>query len=209
MQAAGRVAMRIPQSSRSGSYPALRRAMVRGSAVLMRQSFVRARFGAIANDHFMACASPPLRTALMLAPQVDQWVDFGLFIEATELVDRLFGRGDLGMSWEIGRYAAEHNMGVWRSLVMRVLNPSMVLSIAASLWTHHYDSGKLVVREEESGGVRLSIAEFSRPHRTHCMSIGGWIERTLELGRPKSVRVREVTCRARGGGACEFTLTWG
>lgn len=178
----------------------------------MRQHFVKARFGTTGAELFQARASAELRMALSIAQQRDEWVDFGLFIEATELVDRLFGRGDLAMAWEVGRYAAEHNIGVWRSLIMRVMSPSILMSIATSLWTHHYDSGKLVVREEESDSeknqVRVSIAEFRSPHRTHCMSIGGWIERSLELGRPKSVRVREVACRARHGASCEFALTW-
>jgi hypothetical protein len=177
----------------------------------MRQHFVLARFGKTATELFKARASGELRTALSLTPQRDDWVDFGLFVEATELVDKLFGRGDLAMAWEVGRYAAEHNMGVWRSLVMRVLSPSMVMGIATSLWTHHYDSGKLVVREDQSGDknqVRVGISDFRIPHRTHCMSVGGWIERTLELGRPKSIRVREASCRTRGNPSCEFILTW-
>jgi hypothetical protein len=177
----------------------------------MRQHFVQARFGTTGANHFKARASAELRMALSFATQRDDWVDFGLFVEATELVDRLFGRGDLAMAWEVGRYAAEHNIGVWRSLVMRVMSPSIIMGIATSLWTHHYDSGKLVLREESDGEknhVRLSIADFRTPHRTHCLSIGGWIERTLELGRPKSVRVREVSCRARQGAACDFALSW-
>jgi predicted hydrocarbon binding protein len=177
----------------------------------MRQHFVKARFGATGAELFKARASAELRVALSLAPQRDDWVDFGLFVEATELVDRLFGRGDLAIAWEVGRYAAEHNMGVWRSLVMRVMSPSIIMGIATSLWTHHYDSGKLVIREESDGEknqVRVSISDFRAPHRTHCMSVGGWIERTLELGRPKSVRVRETSCRARHGATCEFALTW-
>lgn len=193
----------------SGLMSAVRRTRVRSSALLMRQSFVRARFGAVGNDLFLSRASPELKTALTLAPQFDEWVDFSLFVEATELVDRLFGRGDLALAWDVGRYAAEHNMGVWRSFVMRLISPTTVIGIAASMWTHHYDSGRLVLGEDKDGGVRMGITEFLRPHRTHCLSVGGWAERTLELGRPKTVRVRELSCRARGAPTCEFSLLWG
>ena len=107
----------------SGPLDALRRPRVRGSAVLMRQSFVRNKYGGAAADMFEARASPGLKTALMLSRQRDEWVDFGLFVEATELVDSLFGRGNLALAWEVGRFAAEHNMAFWRSLVMRVVSP--------------------------------------------------------------------------------------
>lgn len=200
--------MQATQSSSSGPVSTFRRARVRGSAVLMRKSYVRSKFGQAAVEMFEARASSELRMALSLAQQCDEWVDFGLFIEATELVDKLFGRGDLALAWDVGRYAAEHNIGVWRSVVMRLVSPSVVLGIATSLWSHHYDTGRLVTKPDERG-IRLSINDFLRPHRTHCLSIGGWIERTLELGRPKSVRVRETGCRMRGNEGCEFSLAWG
>lgn len=175
----------------------------------MRHKFVKERFGASGSETFLSRASPELRTALAIAPQLGEWVDFALFIEATELVDRLFGRGDMNMAWDVGRFAAEHNIGLWRSIVMRLVNPKTVIGVAASMWTHHYDSGRLLLEEDPAGGVRMKIAEFLQPHRTHCMSVGGWAERTLELGRPKTVRVREVACRSRGAPMCDFSLIWG
>jgi hypothetical protein len=173
----------------------------------MRKSYVKEKFGRAAVEMFEARASASLRMALAMGQQVDEWVDFGLFIEATELVDKLFGRRDLALAWDVGRFAAEHNMGVWRTLVMRVVSPTVVLNIASSLWSHHYDTGRLVAKTEGTN-VRVSINDFVHPHRTHCLSIGGWIERTLELGRPKSVHVHEAACRVRGGETCEFTLMW-
>lgn len=173
----------------------------------MRHSFVLSKFGSAASEMFEARASASLKIALTLARQRDEWVDFGLFVEATELVDSLFGRGNLALAWEVGRFAAEHNMGFWRSIVMRVMSPTAVLAIAGSLWSHHYDTGTLVTSRDGSG-VRVRINDFLWPHRTHCMSIGGWIERTLELGRPKNVSVRETSCRTRGGEFCEYSLIW-
>ena len=181
---------------------------MRGTAVLMRQNFVRLKYGSAAAEMFAARASPSLKTTLTLAKQRDEWVDFGQFIEATELVDNLFGRGNLALAWEVGRFAAEHNMAFWRSIVMRLMSPPVVLAVAASLWSHHYDTGTLDT-SRTGDNVRVRINDFLWPHRTHCMSIGGWIERTLELGRPKSVSVRETSCRTRSGEFCEYSLTWG
>jgi hypothetical protein len=174
----------------------------------MRKAYVRELHGEQAVQKFMATASTALTVALNAAEKIDDWVDFGLFIEATELVDTLFGRGDKLLAWGVGRFAAEHNMGVWRSLAMRLVSPEMVVEIATGLWGHHYDAGRLVATEDGSGGLRLTIHDFPLPHRVHCLSIGGWAERTLELGRPRSVTVREDKCRANGADSCEFALRW-
>jgi predicted hydrocarbon binding protein len=80
--------------------------------------------------------------------------------------------------------------------------------MASSLWSHHYDTGGLVATRE-GDGVRVRITDFLWPHRTHCMSVGGWIEGSLELGRPKRAQVRELSCRTRGQETCEFALAWG
>jgi hypothetical protein len=193
---------------RRGELSTTKRPRVRASAVLMRKHYVRDRHGVHAEARYLAAASPELAATLQTAEKVDDWVDFALFVEATELVDKLFGRGDLMLAWDVGRFAAEHNLGVWKALVMKVLSPKTVINIATGLWGHHYDSGKLQATEEGTHGLRLRIVDFPTPARAHCLSIGGWTERTLELGRPKSVTVREEKCRVKGADACELTLLW-
>jgi hypothetical protein len=173
----------------------------------MRRSYVEAKYGDAGLERWELRATPALKTALTRAHSHEEWVDFGLFVEATELVDTIFGHGNLALAWDIGRFAAEHNIGFWRSVMVRFVNPTVVLGMAGSLWSHHYDTGRLVVTREDDG-VSVRIIDFLRPHRTHCLSIGGWMERTLELGPAKHVRVREVGCRTRGDESCAFALGW-
>ena len=185
---------------------ALPPARVRATTVRVRDHFVLARFGRTAREQYRAAASKGLLDTLTSTG--DRWVDFAQFIEATELVCKLFAEGDITMARDIGRFAAETNMGVWRSLVYRVLSPSTVLSIAGGLWSHHYDGGRLAVSPEGKHGVRVRIADFPTPHRTHCLSIEGWAQRTVELGRPRRVSVVETGCRLRGAPACEMVVEW-
>jgi hypothetical protein len=181
-------------------------ARVKATTVRVRDHYVLARFGKTARERYReACSAQLLET--LLTPG-DRWVDFGQFIEATELCCRLFAEGDLTMSRDIGRFAAETNMGVWRSLVYRVLSPATVLSIAAGLWSHHYEGGRLVASPNGARGVRIRIEDFPTPHRTHCLSVEGWARRTVELGRPQRVSVVETACRLRGGDACELVGEW-
>lgn len=171
---------------------------------------MKERFGERAAERYLAEASADLRMVLTFATKKDAWVDFALFVEATELADKLFGRGDLALAWDMGRFGAEHNAGVWRSLVMRLLRPQTIIGIGAGLWSHHYDSGRLVMRASPGAksSLQLQIADFAAPHRAHCLSVAGWLERTLELGGPKRVAVREDRCRTRGAASCDLSLEW-
>lgn len=181
-------------------------ARVRATTVRVRDHFVNARLGKTARERFRAAASPDLRATLVSTG--DAWVEFAQFVEASMLVVTLFGGGDLRLARDIGRYGAETNMGTWRSIVHRILSPGTLLKIAAGLWSHHYDGGRLTMEALSESGVRATILDFPEPHRTHCLAIEGWIERTVELGRPRGVRVQKTSCRLEGGSACEIVAEW-
>jgi hypothetical protein len=181
-------------------------ARVRATTVRVRDHFVNARYGKTARERLRAAASPLLRSVLVTTG--DAWVDFGLFVEASQLVCSLFGDGNLALAREIGRYGAETNMGTWRGIIHRFLSPRTLLGVAGGLWSHHYDGGRLVFEATSECGVRAQILDFPQPHRTHCLAIEGWIERTIELARPRMVRVRKAACRLDGGRACEILASW-
>ncbi len=152
-------------------------------------------------------ATPALREVLM-APKLKGWVEFDTFVEATTLVDRLFGKGDLALAREIGRFSADHEIGVWKSLLLRRISPGMLLGMASGVWSHHYDGGRLVSRATGATGLSVRIEGFPQPHAAHCRSIAGWMEGSLALGPRQRIEVAELSCRARGGASCEFTVRW-
>ncbi len=184
-------------------------ARVQAATVRVRDAFVAEKFGPGARERYRHEASAELRE-LLVAPSVPRsgWVPFELFAESNELADRLFGKGDLALSWDVGRFAAAHESGVWRNLVMRHLRPAMLISVAAGLWSHHYDGGRMVTRASGRSSVFMSIVNFPQPHRAHCLSIGGWMQGSLELRPGRNVRVRELTCRAQGASTCSFRADW-
>ncbi len=189
--------------------PQKRRARVQAKTVRVRDTFVAEQFGAAARERFVAAASPPLRELLGTTGEPKGgWVEFALFVEANTLADSLFGRGDLALAWEMGRFAATHNMGVWRSMLMRHVRPSTFIGIAAGLWGSHYDGGKLLSRSVGDGGLLVSIADFPEPHRAHCLAIAGWVHGSLEIGPRRNVRVVEQSCRLTGGATCDLDIRW-
>jgi hypothetical protein len=83
-----------------------------------------------------------------------------------------------------------------------------ILDRAARLWDLHYDSGKLLIVRHPGNNAELRIVKFSTPHRTHCLSVQGWAERSCELSGGKDVRLVETACRARGDDECNFLASW-
>lgn len=182
---------------------------VQASAVRMRDAFVESKHGPSGRERFRQAASPGLRDVLCAdRDPAGGWVPFELFVEATVLADRLFGKGDLELAWEMGRFAASHNIGVWKGLIMRHASPSLLMGITGSLWSHHYDAGRLTSRSAGPSSLIVSILDFPEPHRAHCRSIGGWIEGSLELGPRRKVEVRETSCRCDRAALCEYMLSW-
>jgi hypothetical protein len=179
---------------------------VRAATVRVREQYVMAKHGKLARETYRANASKDLLHVLVTPG--DFWVDFPLFVESTELVCRLFAAGNPGLARKIGAFGAEANIGSWRSIVYRLMPPRLVMELAGAFWSHHYDGGRLNVTLEGRHSVVARLEDFPRPHLIHCLSISGWMERTIELGRPKRVAVTERTCRTRGDAACEFLIDW-
>ncbi|MBL8721083.1 MAG: hypothetical protein JNL79_34175 [Myxococcales bacterium] len=201
--------MRDPPRESSTRMPVARSGVhVQASAVRAREAYVQATHGGLAAvQRLRSMATTELR-ALLVDPDARGWVDYELFVEVVGLVDRCFGRGDLRLAWDAGRFAASHDVGLVRSLFVRSVSPSTMMSLAASVWSRHYDAGKLVVKPQGRTGLSIEIAEFPATHRAHCLSVGGWLLGTLEQGPRKESRVEERGCRALGQPSCSFDLTW-
>jgi hypothetical protein len=177
--------------------------------VRVREAYVEKTYGLAARQRYREEASPALRELLgATSKPPGGWVDFELFVEANVLADRLFGIGDLALAWEMGRFAASHNAGVWKSILMRHVRPAMLLGITAGLWSSHYDGGRLASRSTGDASMLVSILDFPVPHRAHCMSIGGWMQGSLELGPRKNIQVQELSCRTNSATSCDFRLSW-
>lgn len=184
-------------------------ARVQATTVRVREEFVRSRFGEDGAEQVRSEASPELR-ALLVAKAVPAggWVPFSLFVELNQIIDRRFGKGDGALIWESGRFAASHNVGAWKGLIMRHVAPSLLVSLASSLWSKHYDGGRLVSRAAGPTALIVSIVDFPEPSPAHCKAIGGWIQGSLEMGPRKHIQVQELACRSAGAAICEFRISW-
>jgi hypothetical protein len=181
---------------------------VKGAAITARVRFVRERYGPEGYARLVAEAQPATRTLLEGNVLPSAWVPYEAFVDLGATVDRLFGRGDLALCLEMGRFAAEVNLPTLYRLFYRVGSTHYILRKAAQLWGLHYDSGRLAVVEEGDRGVRLEVVDYAEPNRVHCLAVLGWATRSVELSGNVIVLSEEAACRARGDESCEIVLRW-
>jgi len=182
---------------------------VKGAAITARLRYVRERHGEAGLARLLDDVPAEVRQVLTGNVLAQTWVPYDVFVALGVHADRLFGRGDLALCYEMGRYAAEVNLPTVYRLFYRLGSVQYIFRKAAQLWNLHYDSGKLAAMDEGSGKARLEIVGFDHPHRVHCLSVLGWAARSIELSGGDVLHAVEERCRVRDGAeTCEIALRW-
>jgi hypothetical protein len=182
---------------------------VKGSALTSRLLWVSLNHGKAGMARLAAASSPTLRGIVESGATRASWYPFDAFIELNERVDALFGAGDIALVRELGRYSADANLTTIYRLFFKFGAVHWILTRAPRLWGMHYDAGRVVVRAPSGGHeAELEVIDYDTPHRVHCLSVVGWIERSVELSGGKDVVLDELECRAQGGSRCLMRVRW-
>jgi len=181
---------------------------VKGSALASRLLWVRLGHGEAGLERLERQASPELQPVLVNGVAMARWYPFPLFIELIEVIDRLFGKGDLGLVRELARFGADANLKTVYRLFYKIGTVRWILGRSARLWSAHYDAGELALLDDRPGNIAMEIVGFDTPHPIHCHSVQGWCERSIEISGGKDVVLQELSCRATGGDRCLFRATY-
>lgn len=181
---------------------------MKGSALASRLLWVTLGHGERGLESLERAVSPALAPVLVNGVHKARWYPFEQFIELNEVIDRLFGTGDLALVRELGRYGADANLRTVYRLFYKVGTVRWILGRAARLWGAHYDSGELRVISDVPCESTLEILGFATPHRVHCLSVAGWCERSVEISGGNQVRLEELECRAEGDDRCLLRVHW-
>jgi hypothetical protein len=183
-------------------------ANVKGSAIASRVLWVRLHHGEDGDARLRQAVAPATRAILGEPPNKAKWYPFDAFVDLNLTIDRVFGKGDLAVVRELGRFGADANLTTVYRLFYMVGMPKWIMDRAARLWDLHYDSGRAMIVRYPGDEIDLRVIGFATPHRTHCISVQGWCERSLELSGGKQVVTEEVKCRVRGDEMCVFHAAW-
>ena len=183
-------------------------ANVKGSALSSRVLWVQLGHGDAGMQRLLAQVTPDLRHSIEHGVEKAKWYPFEQFVELNTVIDRLFGSGDLGLVQELGRFGADANLTTIYRLFFKVGTVHWILGRAVRLWSAHYDSGYLEVLTRGPKTTVLRVRGFECPHKTHCLSVMGWCQRSIELSGGKNVAISEPQCRTSGDELCQIEATW-
>lgn len=183
-------------------------AQCKGLNLSSRFRYVHEVHGAGAAQRLLAELSPETRELLDRRVLPHEWIPFSTFIDVNVVADRLLGKGDLALCKEMGAWAATANLPRIFRLFYRFGSPMFLFERAAKLWSAHYDSGRMETQRDADGLFHLSIHEFGAPHRAHCLSVLGWITRSIEMSGATVDSAMERRCRLRGDECCELVARW-
>lgn len=136
------------------------------------------------------------------------WYPYELFIDLTETIDRVVGRGDGKLYRAMAAQTAEDDLSTVYKVFFKFLQPMFIFGKAASLWSSYYTSGKLLATQKSPGDIELEILDFETPRWPHCESVLGWAQRSIELTGVKNVAAEHLECRGRGARRCRMHFTW-
>ena len=184
---------------------------VKGSAITARVKWVRDTAGEEGVRAVKERLRPENRPLLEARVLPHALVPYDLCDDLCESIHPQYGKGDLALVKDLGRFAARSNLPTLYRLFYVLGSPEFILGRSSRLWDVHYDSGRLeasfAIKDGRRGGT-LRIVDFATPHRVHCLSVLGWAEQSVELSGGKGVEGSEVACRAKGGERCELLITW-
>jgi hypothetical protein len=177
---------------------------VKGSALRARVRWVE-EHGDM--PRFLEALQPSTRVLVHPCVLANEWYPFAAFIDLNETIDRLYGKGDLAMCRQLGRYGCEVNLTTLYSIFFKLGSVPFIIRRAAAAWKVNYDKGQLDVINSSDGKLLLRMVGWPNVQRAHCLSVFGWIERACELSGGTILKSAEK-CRALGDPECEFYFEW-
>ena len=192
----------------TGAAYSSRVANVKGSALASRVLWLRLQHGEAGLDRVLAQCSPELKGFVDSGIAKARWYPFDRFVEFNLVIDRLFGKGDLELIRQLGRFSADANLTTIYRLFFKVGTTQWILARGARLWSAHYDSGDLEVQTPGKHDAVLRFHGFATPHRALCLTLAGWCQRSIELSGGANVQVTEARCRLHGDDVCQLDAAW-
>lgn len=170
---------------------------------------VGAFFGSEGTAPLIERAGSELRDVLTNHGSRDAWVPARLLVEAIVAADSIAGRGDYAACWGIGRFIAKKEIGPVYEIALKILRPSMIVSLAPGLFSTHFkDAGRVTTIQTGERALVVSFLQFPDPHPALCLGLAGWMEGWLGLRQRSAISVEHVGCRCQEAPSCDYAVSW-
>ena len=180
---------------------------IKGAVLKSRLGFVEDTAGKEGVARVLARMPPDhQRTLRMLF--TSNWYPVGLGHALDAAIVAELGDGGVEVFEHLGAASADRNLGGVHSGYLAPGEPHVFLEKAPQIYAMYYETGRRTYeRTGPTGGV-LTTYEAPDVNANDCRTVVGWYRRALELCGATEVKVRETECRARGGAACRYEVSW-
>jgi hypothetical protein len=190
------------------SLPAADTIQCKGFTLKSLLAFVDHRWGDEGRSRLSLGLEPELQALTHQAILPGSWYPFTSLVALSVATDRVFGRGDLQLCWEIGRFTSELELNTVHKIFLRVTSFPMWLKTSGIMWGRYYSAGKFELESHEKGKASALLRDFNPVSEAFCTQFSGWMERTMELSGLSRPQVFHPSCVLDGALACRFTGSW-
>ncbi len=179
----------------------------KGTTLKAALAFVDSRWGKDGVDRVISDVNEETRKLLAGLVLPSSRYPLNHLVNLCESIDRVHGRGDLNMCWEIGKFAGDFEVKLVHLVFLKVLSLQYWLKMAGATWKMYYSAGTLVPRMGENEGD-LSLSNFNPISKAFCYRFGGWVWHIAEISKHKNVDMKHTACVLDGDPACVWSATW-
>ncbi|HJZ85718.1 MAG TPA: hypothetical protein VKN99_11140 [Polyangia bacterium] len=179
----------------------------KGTLYVSVRMFTERQFGRDAVERCLAQLSRDDRDLLSSIVPVG-WYPLEPILRFHRAVDKTFGRGDLALCRDVGRFSAEWQLNSFHKFLLRFKTPEWFFAKGISVWRQYHDTGRWEWAKQEPGHIVGRLFDFSVTDAAFCMREQGWFWRAAELTGGVHVVVDERRCRTRGDEFCEYEGRW-
>jgi hypothetical protein len=188
--------------------PAAESITAKGSVFRSSLAFVETRYGKEGLARVVAALDADARK--LASSMILSAVRYPLrhAVEFAEVTDRLFGKGDLALCWEMGKFAGEFEVGLFHKAVLQIGRLDYFFRMAKATWGFYYSTGHMEVEGSTESWATISLREFNPLSKAICYRVGGWMHRTCELFGKQEVSITHTECVLDGHAACVWEGRW-
>ena len=148
------------------------------------------------------------RATFARAIVTSEWYPYAAFVALVRAVDRVQGQGDLTHARDLGRAAANRDLGTTVRIISAVASPRFLIERGHVFWSKYCDTGSLRLDASRDKFFHARLEGFAEIDSAHCLLIEGWLEGLGKALGAVGMAARQVRCVHRGDPICEFEGKW-
>ncbi len=180
---------------------------VKGNILRARIAFVTERFGQGAWERVLAALSPADQAQLSGVVNV-AWYPFDLGRRLDDAIVAGVGGGRTTVFEDLGRASARENLTTVHKNFLEPRDPAAFMQKTPMIYRFYYDTGRRTWDPEGPTSGVITTHEADTQSVADCATVVGWYKEALAMAGARDVSIVEEACRARGGDACRYRVSW-